>query len=198
MTDRNELLVIKLRQNNNNYFTDKNNTLGVIYLVRDPRDVLVSYAHHLGQTHHQVLKGMLNSQNSELSEFNGKPFRKSLMGRWSDHYNSWKSYKDRNVLIVKYEDLIQNKEDEFLRILNYLNITDGVNVDDKKLMQSIDETSFDRLSKKEKETGFNEASKHGFFFRKGKVGDWKNNLDVSISKTLEKEFEIEMKELKYI
>ena len=141
---------------------------------------------------------MLNSQNSELSEFNGKPFRKSLMGRWSDHYNSWKSYKDRNVLIVKYEDLIQNKEDEFLRILNYLNKIDGVNVDNKKLLQSIEENSFDKLSNKEKEFGFKEASKHGLFFRKGKVGDWKNNLDVSISKILEKEFESEMKELNYI
>ena len=39
---------------NNNKFTNKNNTLGAIYLVRDPRDIVVSYAHHLGQSHHQM------------------------------------------------------------------------------------------------------------------------------------------------
>ena len=39
---------------NNFKFTDKNNTLGAIYLVRDPRDVIVSYAHHLGHAQGEV------------------------------------------------------------------------------------------------------------------------------------------------
>ena len=179
-------------------FTDKTNTLGAIYLVRDPRDVLVSYAHHLGQTHQQVLRGMLDSYNGEQANFKGKDFRRSLLGKWSDHYNSWKSYKDREVLIVKYEDLVQKTELEFSRILNFLKKIDGIKIDNEKLKMTIDETSFQNLRKNEKEKGFNEATKHGVFFRKGIVGDWKNNLDDTIYKALEKEFEIEMKELNYI
>ena len=183
----------------NNYkFTNKNNTIGVIYIVRDPRDIIVSYAHHLGQSHSEVLRGMLDIHNGESGKWEGKEYRRSLMGRWSDHYNSWKLFKEREVLILKYEDLVQNKEYEFLRILNYLNKINGIKVDKEKLLKSIDETSFDKLSKKEKEYGFNEASEHGVFFRKGKVGDWKNNLDEKIIKVLEKEFEKEMKELNYI
>ena len=183
---------------NNFKFTDKNNTLGAIYLVRDPRDVIVSYAHHLGQAHGEVLKGMLDTSNGEFGKTGGKEYRRSIMGRWSDNYNSWKLFKDRNVLIVKYEDLVKNRESEFLRILNYLNKIDGIKVDKEKLNRSIDEASFDKLSKREKECGFKEASEHGVFFRKGIVGDWKNNLDDTIVRTLEKEFETEMKELNYI
>ena len=139
-------------------FTDKTNTLGAIYLVRDPRDVLVSYAHQ------QVLRGMLDSYNGEQANFKGKDFRRSLLGKWSDHYNSWKSYKDREVLIVKYEDLVQKTELEFSRILNFLKKIDGIKIDNEKLKMTIDETSFQNLRKNEKEKGFNEATKHGVFF----------------------------------
>jgi len=183
----------------NNYkFTNKDNTLGAIYLVRDPRDVIISYAHHLGQSHNEVLRGMLDTGNGELGKMDGKEYRRSIMGRWSDNYNSWKSFKDREVLIVKYEDLVKNKEREFLRILNYLKKINGIYIDKEKLHQSIEETSFEKLSKKEREFGFDEASEHGVFFRKGIIGDWKNNLDKSIVKILEKEFQSEMKELNYI
>jgi hypothetical protein len=102
------------------------------------------------------------------------------------------------VLIVKYEDLVQKTELEFSRILNFLKKIDGIKIDNEKLKMTIDETSFQNLRKNEKEKGFNEATKHGVFFRKGIVGDWKNNLDDTIYKALEKEFEIEMKELNYI
>ena len=179
-------------------FTDKTNTLGVIYLVRDPRDVLVSYAHHLGQTHQQVLKIMLTSNFVEEDTFEGKIFKRSLLGKWSDNYNSWKSCKNWEVLIVKYEDLIQKTESEFLRILNFLKKINGIEINEEKLKESIDETSFEKLKKNEKEKGFEEASTHGVFFRKGIVGDWKNNLDDTIYKVLEKEFEIEMEELGYL
>ena len=179
-------------------FTDKTNTLGVIYLVRDPRDVLVSYAHHLGQTHQQVLRNMLSSNFVEKATFEGKLFRRSLLGKWSDNYNSWKSNKNWDVLIVKYEDLVQKTELEFLRILNFLKKIDGIEINKEKLRKSIDETSFEKLKKDEKDKGFKEATTHGVFFRKGIVGDWKNSLDDSIYKVLEKEFEIEMKELNYI
>ena len=183
---------------NNHKFTNKDNTLGAIYLVRDPRDIVVSYAHHLGQTHDQVLNGMLDSHNSELGIMKNKEYKRSLIGRWSDNYNSWKSFKDREVLIVRYEDLINNKENEFLRILKYLNKIVGIKIDIEKLHKSIDETSFEKLAAKEKESGFDEATEHGNFFRKGIVGDWKNNLDNIIVKTIENKFELEMKELKYI
>mgnify|MGYP001255056774 FL=1 len=183
---------------NNHKFTDKKNTLGAIYIVRDPRDVLISYANHLGQNHQKILRLLLNKHNGETDVIEGKEFRRTLMGRWSDHYNSWKSYKEREVLIVKYEDLVKNTKKEFLRILNYLNKIDGIKIDINMLNKSIEETSFDKLAKKEKKFGFEEASKFGVFFRKGIVGDWKNNLDISISKILEKEFVSEMKELDYI
>lgn len=183
---------------NNHKFTNKGNTLGAIYLVRDPRDIIVSYAHHLGQTHNQVLKGMLDSHNSELGIMKNKEYKRSLLGKWSDNYNSWKSLKDREVLIIRYEDLVKNKVDEFLRILKYLNKIIGIKIDIEKLHQSIDKTSFERLAAKEKESGFNEATEHGNFFHKGIVGDWKNSLDNIIVKTIENEFEAEMRELNYI
>ena len=53
-------------------FTDKTNTLGAIYLVRDPRDIAVSYANHLGLSFDEVIKTMLNSHASGIKRFKNK------------------------------------------------------------------------------------------------------------------------------
>ena len=56
-------------------FTDKNNTLGGIYLVRDPRDILVSYASHLGLSHAETLKIMMDPHASEMKLHKKKLFK---------------------------------------------------------------------------------------------------------------------------
>ena len=183
---------------NGHKFTSKNNSLGAIYIVRDPRDVLVSYSNHLGQSEEKVLRGMLDPQNGELGEHEGFEWKKSIMGKWSDHYNSWKNFGKDNFIIIKYEKLKQNPEEEFFKIINLLNHLCEIKVDKFAILTAIKETSFEKLKKKEELSGFQEATENGPFFRKGIVGDWKNSLNKETVDQIEKKFEKEMKELGYL
>ena len=92
-------------------FTTNRNTKGGIYLVRDPRDVLVSYAHHITEDFETTFKLITSSDYYEMYPlpFKNIKFRKSLLGSWADHYNSWKSYKSSKILMIKYEDMVSNK-----------------------------------------------------------------------------------------
>ena len=101
----------------NNPFTNLNNSLGVIYLVRDPRNIIISAANHNSSTH----------RNSADDMISGKPLRKNkndiwtYTGTWSGNYNSWKSFKNVDrYLLIKYEDLIADKEKFFFKILNFV------------------------------------------------------------------------------
>ena len=179
-------------------FTDKNNTLGAIYLVRDPRDVVVSYANHLGLSYDEVITTMLNSHASGIKKFNDKEFDIEIMGRWADNYNSWKDYKGRDFLIIRYEDLVAKKTTEFLKILNYLKNLSNIDVNIDQMNKSIKDTSFEKLKKEEELYGFDQATGNGPFFRKGIVGDWKEKLKKEQVKKIEESFFKEMRELKYL
>ena len=184
---------------NNIKFSDKSNTAGGIYLIRDPRDVLISFSEHLGQTYNEVLNGMLDSKNSELATDKfGKDFRKTIMGKWSDHYNSWINYKECEILVIKYENLINDTNNQFLKILKYLKKIEDFEINHKYMEQAIKNTSFKKLQKNEKEFGFEEASKHSPFFRSGKCGQWKTKLDSRILSKIEETFKKEMKLLSYL
>ena len=57
----------------NNYkFTDVHNTLGAIYIVRDPRDVLISYSSYIGKSIDETLEFMLNKVTYEVGEYKKK------------------------------------------------------------------------------------------------------------------------------
>ena len=91
----------------NNYpFTNSKNTLGAIYIVRDPRDIVVSYADHFQVSHKEIVENIFSSEHGEAPTKDGKSYNLSIMGTWSDHYNSWKNYVGRKIIIIKYEDLI--------------------------------------------------------------------------------------------
>ena len=184
-------------------FTDLNNTLGVIYVVRDPRDVVISYSHHNNQTIEQTLK-MIN-QNYIL----GAEIKDSIpvyLGSWSYNYNSWKVFKNINkYLLIKYEELILNDEKYFEKILLFIKNISKMDFDisEKKIKKVLEEIKFEKLKKLEKEKGFHESKKDDKgntinFFRSGKTKQWKNNLDLKTKNMIEEVCQKEMKELGYI
>ena len=110
---------------------------------------------------------------------------------------SWKKRKKFGGIVIKYEDLIDNTEKEFKKILDFLNKIMPIIVDDKKILKTINSCSFSNLSKMENEYGFTEAIKNKFF-RKGTKDSWKNELSSDLRKKLEENFKSEMNELGYL
>ena len=182
-------------------FTTPKNTKGVIYLVRDPRDILVSYANHLGLNHEQtfnILSSPITFENISTVFSKGKNYKNSIMGTWSDHFNSWKTFKFCNTLRIKYEDMISDSSGTFLKILKYLNEIDDIEINTQKLNKAVEQTQFKKLQDIEKKYGFSEKGKGKLFFREGKIGVWKNNVDREIIKKIETIFKSEMSELGYL
>ena len=184
-------------------FTDLDNTLGVIYVVRDPRDVIISFSNHNDQPINKTLE-MIN--DNFILDADDENRVAVYMGSWSFHYNSWKPFKRVNkYILVKYEDLIKNKEKTFKEILYFLKNLANVNfkIEDKKIKKIIQEIEFEKLKKLEEKIGFPESkkTKQGekiAFFRKGSIQQWRNNLDLKTRKSIETSCEKEMKELGYL
>ena len=179
-------------------FTNLNNTLGVIYIVRDPRNVIISFSNFMNMSIEETLKFMTKGKGDGLS----------WIENWSKNYNSWKIFKEhQKYLLIKYEDLIQKPDKKFLEILEFihqLHNKSKIIIDEKKFKNTIKSTSFDNLQKLEKEKGFPEAHKDQNtekvipFFSLGSKRDWTKSLDKNIIIELEKTFNKEMKELGYL
>ena len=179
-------------------FTTTRNTKGIIYIVRDPRDVLVSLSHHMGIDYEKTFEHLSSSYNFEYPSSGDKRYKKTLMGAWSDHYRSWKNFKSCKTLIVKYEDMVLDEYNTFKKIIKYLTEVDGAEYKEEKLIKALKQTQFDELQKMEKNEGFSEKGKGELFFRKGKIGEWEKDLSVNLIKKIEKMFSKEMIELGYL
>ncbi len=179
-------------------FTSLRNTKGAIYLVRDPRDVLVSLSHHMGLNYEKTFEHLSSSYNFEYPSSGNKRYKKSLMGTWSDHYNSWKNYKSCKILIIRYEDMVRNEINTFTKVMNYLGEIDDAELNDEKIKKALKQTQFNELQKMEKKYGFKEKGKGELFFRKGKIGTWKGEVSSNLINKIEKFFKNEMEELGYL
>ena len=180
-------------------FTNKANTLGAIYLVRDPRDVLISYSRHLEKSIDETLELVLEDDHKGwLNEYK-KDVIGEIRGSWAQNYNSWKNFYLTEKIIIRYEDLIKDPFNNFSNIIRYLNKLFGLEIDDEKIKKCIEITDFNKLKKLEMKTGFVENySKKELFFNQGKSKQWQDILDKKTVLKLEKKFKKEMQELKYI
>jgi len=187
-------------------YVEERQIRGIIYIIRDPRDIVLSWQNHSGQNINNSVELVTNNNstigweldvNSNFS-FNSQP--PVLISSWKNHINSWtlNNYKIP-MLILKYEDLITEKELTLHKIINFFKLNYNIEILnlEEKIKNIIQSTDFKNLKEKEKKFGFNEKM-NGNFFNKGKVGNWKNKLDRKYVDIIEKNFEKEMKKYKYL
>ena len=194
-----------------NSFTNFKNTFGVIQIVRDPRNVITSILNFFSKKNYLEAKEFILDEKKIIGI--NLALRKqenvtnnqiiTLISSWKTHYNSWKTF-NKNYLLIKYENLISDPENEFGKIRLYLKKNLNLTFSDEKFYNSIKSNLFLNLKKLENKNGFfeNEISKedkkYKNFFNLGPNNDYKKFLDKKIADEIEKVFKIEMKELGYI
>ena len=186
----------------NYFFTDKENTLGVIYIVRDPRNVITSVMDYFNKkSYRETLEFLIDN----YKVVGGTKFESgipTILFSWANHYNSWKQFK-KNYLLIKYEDLLDKPQEEFLKISNYLNTIGNFKFNEKDILEIAENCKFENFRNQEKTKGFidNSATNKNFkknFFRLGPKNNWKDLLDTDIKLKIEEQFKKEMLELGYI
>ena len=176
-------------------FTNSQLTKSFIYLIRDPRNVVLSYANHLNINHEESFK-KITSNN-----FAGKPSNNiwEVYGSWELNYLTWNEFnKEVDGLFIKYEDLITNTKEQFLKILKHLNKITYIKIDEKKIDQVISESNFIKLQNYEKNIGFKESVNNRVFFDKGPFRKWQNELQENLVKKIEEKFFETMKKFNYL
>ncbi len=190
-------------------FTDLKNSLGVIYIVRDPRNIINSFAKFWNTPQEKIAEIMINDlyMGGDFASEKIEDRTKVWTGTWSSNFQSWKSFKfQERYLLVKYEDLIANPEKVFLKILEFIYQLNKKKfyLNKSKLNNVIKTTKFESMQLLEKKIGFNEAKINDQtgekipFFNLGPKNDWKNSLDGKIRFKIEKAFKKEMQELNYL
>lgn len=149
-------------------------TKAVLYFIRNPLDVAISFAHHSSTTIDKAI-GMMNDSHyafcSRQTKLHNQTRQKLLS--WSEHIASWVDQSGLPVLVMRYEDMITDTLAVFKDAMKF----SGIEATDEKIRKSIEFSSFENIQKQEKEKGFREkATKSESFFRKGISGDWKNVL----------------------
>lgn len=150
-------------------------TAGAIYIVRNPMDIVPSYAHHEGKDFDAII-AMMSDKTATLDHW---AIRRTsnipqMVGSWSENVASWISDAPFPVHLVRYEDILRTPSSAFERILDFL----GMAVAADRVAQAIDRASFASLAKAERKAGFAEKpSSARSFFRQGEAGGGLRVLD---------------------
>tara|TARA_X000001036_G_C20525107_1_gene743780 strand:+ start:123 stop:965 length:843 start_codon:yes stop_codon:yes gene_type:complete len=195
-----------LNCNIDNYsFSDKNNTLATIYIVRDPRNLVNSISNHFGKSIEEsknfILSPKVISTHKQTYSAGGEVI--TYIGSWQEHFNFW-TKNTENLLLIKYEDLISDPHRELNKIINFLKKFCEVEANENKKQNLINSTSFESLKKMEQQGHFTESvfsknsSKKIDFFNKGPNNIWKDNLQKDIQEEIELKLKKEMLELGYL
>ena len=146
-------------------------TAGAIYVVRNPLDVVLSYAHHLGQPVDDIITLMETGGFATPATEHQVP---EHHGDWSTHVESWTGRAHKQLHVVRYEDMSRRPGPTFRAVAAFL----GLKPPRERIERAMRHSSFRTLRAQEDRSGFIERTPaQERFFRAGRVGGWKGVLD---------------------
>ena len=186
-------------------FTTPEFTLGVIYIVRDPRNVITSLKNHMDfQSLNQTFNFMAD-KNRIITNKEKVFSRNQFISSWKINYTSWCKMNNYKRFIIKYEDMLLNPKDTFRKLILFTNLLSNheKKIDEDKLNNSIMTTNFENMKDSEKKGYFNEGvnspinnSKRDFFYL-GPKNNWKEILDKELITKMNKYYSDDLKYLGY-
>ena len=190
-----------------NDFTRPEYSLGVIYIIRDPRNVITSVKNHNDfNSYDEALKFMQN-ENAVLSDYKHlKNYAKTtIINSWRINYQSWLRNNSFRKMAIKYEDMVKNPDQIFRNLIIFTNAICKFNkdVDEKKLKNAIESTNFKNLQSIENKGQFSENvyslkdKRKIKFFYLGPDNDWRKQLDKELINKMNKYYEGDLKKLGY-
>ena len=193
---------------NNFHFTNRDNSIGCIYVVRDPRNVITSLKNFYEMNDNQAFKFITSKSQyiydvHKFAEDGYSDFQ--FIGSWETNYESWKSQKRIPVKIIRYEDLFNQTYAVVNEVISFINQTTNnkEKISKNKIKNAVSSTLFSKLKEKEKKEGFSEAPKSRVgdtkipFFNLGPDNDWKKILDKDQQTKLTDMFKEDLIELGY-
>jgi len=170
---------------------------GAVLVVRDPRSVAPSLAHHTGVCVDEAIAFMADEKFCFGGGTDLRPqqqLRQRLLG-WSHHAESWLSQVEIPVLLLRYEDMISDPARELARVLDFA----GLPAAPAEIARAAAAADFAQLQSQERERGFRERPRHGKgpFFRQGRVDGWRDELTAAQAAQIVRDHAAMMRRLGY-
>ena len=190
----------------NSIFTDQKNTLGAIYIIRDPRNVINSIFNHFDKKNYQeALEFMQDEKRCLLHKENNRYLGFVSLFSWKTHQKSWLKNKLFPVLTIRYEDLQNKTFETFKEVIFFIkSITKSKkSFNREKAKKVIQSCQFEKMKKMEIEKGFAESVKKKTedkkinFFHLGPKNNYKELLNKDIILEMNSIYKDELKEFKY-
>ena len=166
-------------------------TRSAIYVMRNPLDMVLSYARHYGLSHEKATEAICHPGNGLAAD---KRAVGQLLCSWGEHVACWTHSAPYPLLVLRYEDLLLKPEPEFARVIEHF----GMKVDKERLKRSIQHSSFDQLQQQEKQQGFIKRRDGDYtFFGRGQSGVWRDELAPELVKYIRQRNKRMMKKYGY-
>ena len=168
-------------------------TAGAIYIVRNPLDVVPSFAHHFSMTIDRAVEVLCTP---EYYLPHAKNQIRQHLGSWTQHVNSWMKAPGMQRYVMRYEDLHRDPINTVGGLMKFL----GLPPDRQRLEKAIRFSSFDQLQSQEAKEKFKEAREEegSKFFRSGKTGGWQDVLSDQQVQTIIENHKDTMKRFGYL
>ncbi|MCW3847396.1 sulfotransferase domain-containing protein [Sphingomonas sp. LB-2] len=160
-------------------------THATIYLIRDPRDVAVSWSRFVDWSVARSVAFMCDHEAALGTNARGIGTQiVQRTGSWSDHARSWIDESGLDPLVIRYEDMLADQPGALRRMAERI----GWDAPDAAVARAVELTHFEQLAAKERREGFMErAAKAKRFFHTGKSGTWREVLSPEHTARIERE-----------